>query len=348
MKKVLKKLVGLLLAAAMAASLAACGASGSSGSAGSGAQSGDDYETIKIRYGNMYNETTTQGQAVNKAKELIEAGSGGKITVDTFHGGTLGSEKDHIQAQKDGSLELVFTGTAGIGLYVPATAVFESWYAFESIDQMNEAVNKVWDDLDTEFQAQGFKLLGAFYDGPRQILSNKKITSINDLKGLKLRAPGSPLYVNSITALGAQAISMPLGDVYTSLQTGAIDAMEGTVDLITQQKFYEQGKYLIEDSHVIQPLFVTYNLESWNKLTPKAQELIQKSIKESSDYQIGIYQDQLKKNEQTLKDAGIEFMELTDRDKWVSSVDKATQDYANQYGDLGKKIYELVKSYHNK
>ena len=344
MKRKSFKLVILVCITLVALSLAGCG--GDKSSSGDNAGAGDNgYEKITIRYGNLYNEDTTQGLALNKTKEIIEEKSGGNITVDIFHGGVLGSEKDHIQAQKDGSLEMLFSGTAGIGLYVPATAVFESWYAFQSISQMDQAVNSLWDDLDAAFQEQGFKMLGAFYDGPRQILSNKKINSFGDLKGLKLRAPGSPIYVNSITSLGAQAISMPLGDVYTALQTGAVDAMEGTIDLITQQKFFEQGKYIIEDAHVFQPLFITYNLNEWNKLSPAAQELIQEAVKESAAYQQQIYAENLETQREELKNAGLEFIEVTDRDKWISAVDQVSKDYADQYGELGAQIYEVVKSY---
>lgn len=341
----MKKLLSLTASALLTLSLAACGGAGSQPGP---AAADNGFETITIRYGNLYNEETTQGQALNRARELIEAGSGGNVKVDIFHGGTLGSEKDHIQAQKEGSLELLFSGTAGIGLYVPATAVFEAWYAFESIDQMDEAVRSLRADLDAAFQEQGFKLLGTFYDGPRQILSNKRVTSLAELKGLKLRAPGSPIYVNSITALGAQAISMPLGDVYTSLQTGAVDAMEGTLDLITQQKFFEQGKYIIEDAHVFQPLFVTYNLEAWNKLSPQTQALVSDAVAQSCAYQMEVYAQAVALNAQTVADAGLEFVQVTDRDQWIAAVDRASAEYAAQYGELGQKIYDTVKSYQSK
>ncbi|WP_316980329.1 TRAP transporter substrate-binding protein [Shumkonia mesophila] len=307
-----------------------------------------EYDKVKIRMGNIYNKGTTQGLALEFIKKAIEKESDGRVRGDIFHGGSLGSEKDHIQAQKEGSLELLFSGTAGIGLYVPATAVFEAWYAFKSIDQMNDAVESLEDELDKAFQAQGFKMLGAFYDGPRQILSNKPISNIDDLKGLKLRAPGAPIYVNSITALGAQAISMPLGDVYTSLQTGAVDSMEGTIDLISQQKFFEQAKFVVVDSHVFQPLFITYNLAAWNKLNKDTQALILKAVKEASAYQRKLHAENLGKETENIKKAGLKFIEITDREKWIEAVTQVSKDYADRYGDLGRKIHETVVSFRKK
>lgn len=359
-----KKLLSTVLAVAMIVSLTACG-SGSDSTEKSDVSSGENvgsveaessekaeedvtYDKITIRVGNIYNESTTHGQALNLFRDEIEEKSGGAITVDMYHGGTLGSEQDHIQAQKEGSVELIFSGTAGIGLYVPDTAVFECFYAFEDIDQIIEAVESLYDDLDGACQAQGFKLLGCFFDGPRQILSNKKIESIEDLNGLKLRAPGSNIYVNSITALGAQAISMPLGDVYTSLQTGAIDAMEGTMDTITQQKFYEQGTYLILDSHVFQPLFVTYNLDAWDKLSEDTQNLILECVADAEALQIELHDGVLEEEYQMCKDANIEFVELADRDKWVEAVADTSAAYAAENGELGQKIYDEIVALQNK
>lgn len=331
----------VLLVSLLVLSFSGCGSSEPSESP----ESESGYEAVTIRYGSIYNETTIYGQALEKMKADIEEASGGQIVVDIYHGGTLGTEQEHAQAQLEGSIEMLFSGTAGIGLFVPSTAIFEVWYAFEEIDQLADAVDTLWDDLDGAMQQEGFKLLGAYYDGPRNILSNKKVTNLDELKNLKLRAPGANIYVNSVSALGAQAVSLPLGDVYTSLQTGAIEAMEGTTDTIFQQKFYEQGKYMIEDAHVFQPLFVTYNLEAWNELSPESQELIQKAVRDSMDYQMELYHQTLNEEVEAIKASGVEYVQLTDRDKWVEAVKDATEAYVAEYGELGQKIYEVVKSY---
>lgn len=350
-----KRLLALALAAALVG-LSACSnsAPAETGSANSpastpaatdgGAAASGSYDEVTILVGDIYNETTSQGQALNAFKEYVEETSGGAVKVDIYHGGSLGTEGEHAQGQLEGSIDLIFSGTAGVGLYVPSTAVFEAWYAFDSIDGIIDTYEDIEGDLDAAFQEQGFKLLGCYYDGPRQILSNKAITTLDDVQNLKLRAPGSAIYVNSITALGASAISMALGDVYTSLQTGAIDAMEGTLDLIVNQKFYEQAKYIIEDSHVYQPLFVTYNLSKWNELSADTQQLILDGVAHSEEVQIQLYHDAQDSYVQTLTDAGIEFMELTDRDAWVEAVSQVSSDYAAEYGELGQAILAAIQA----
>ncbi len=351
----MKKILTLALAASLTLSLAACGGGNSpaSSSAPKGSEPADtnpptsnskaSYDKVTITVGDIYNEGSTQGQALNAFKEYVETTSGGVVSVDIYHGGSLGSEGEHAQAQLEGSIDLIFSGTAGVGLFVPATAAFEGWYNFETIDSIVGAYEYVHDTLDQAFEAEGFKLVGCYYDGPRQILSNKPITCIDDVKGLKLRAPGSAIYVNSITAIGANAISMALGDVYTSLQTGAIEAMEGTLDLIVAQKFYEQAKYVIKDAHVYQPLFVTYNLNNWNKLNADTQQLILDGVDKSEEVQLELHEAAMEEYDKILTDAGLEIITLTDREKWVEATSQVSSDYAAEYGELGQAILEAVK-----
>ena len=342
----MKKVIALFLTLCMVFALCACGqeAEVAAPSPEETATADNDYQNVTITVADIYNATTSQGQALDAFKQYIEEKSGGKVKIDIYHGGELGTEAETAVAMKEGSIDLAFSGTAGIGQYIPALAVFECFYAFKNIDQMVQAVTDLYDTLDEAMMAEGFKLVGCYYDGPRQILSNKEITNIGDLNGLKLRAPGSSIYVNSITALGANAIAMPLGDVYTALQTGAIDAYEGTFDLMVNQSFYEQGKYIIMESHVYQPLFINYNLANWNKLNASTQALVLEAIDYSEEVQMKAYLEGLESYEKTLKDAGLTFLELTDRDKWAEAVAPASEEYAASYGELGQAILAEIKT----
>ncbi|GAB2046000.1 TRAP transporter substrate-binding protein [Agathobaculum sp. TL06] len=339
MKRMLKKVSVLLCLSLIISVFTAC-----DGGNSPSAEVGDNgFEKITIRYGNPYNEETSQGQALNYFKELVEEGSGGNITVDIFHGGTLGSEQNHIQAQKDGSIEMLFSGTAGIGLYVPELAVLESFFAFDSNDELNATLDSVWTDIDQAMQDEGFKLLGVFNDAStRQILSSTPINSFEDASGLKMRTPSSPIYIECITALGMQSVTMPLGDVYTSLQTNAIAAMEGTIDIVRNQKFFEQAKYYIETEHVFPALYVTYNLDAWNNLSENTQVLIADAVEQSVSYQNELSEKNLNESIEFLKEAGIEFIQIEDRDVWREAVKDTAKKYASEQGPLGETIFANI------
>jgi TRAP-type transport system periplasmic protein len=331
MKATVRRTLGIVLALLMAFSITASGA-----------------EKVKLRFASVYTEDSNYGRAIEKFKQDVDRASSGNITIDTFHGGVLGSEKDMIQSQKEGSIEIAFSAASGIGLYVTPTLIFETWYAYENIDQIKTAFEALTPELDVEYQKKGFKLVGAFYDGKRNIISKKKITSIGDLKGLKMRAPANPLYTGMVQALGAQAVSMPLNDVYTGLQTGAIMAAEGTVDTVQKQKFYEQAKYMIWDLHSWMPMSITFNLEAWNKLPQDSKDVIQKAMNDACAYQINLFKTETDKQLADMKAAGMEVVELTDRDKWIKAVSDVSLQFAQKEGGLGMKIYNNFKAMQKK
>ena len=97
------------------------------------------------------------------------------------------------------------------------------------------------------------------------------------------------------------------------------------------------------DAHVFQPLFITYNLEAWEALSPETQNLILEKVADCSAYQQEIYATAVEENLAVMEEFGIEFCELTDRDKWIEAVEPASSAYAADNGELGQQIYESIK-----
>lgn len=332
------KLGGSSLAGAALLGVIGCG----TGNQGGGQGTAGDQASTSIRVGNFYNEATTYGQALNRFEKNIKEASNGEIKVQVLHA-ELGGEQEHIQAVNSGSLEMMETGTAGIGLYVPEVAIFELWYAYKNIDQLIEAFESLTSELDKMYQEEGFKLLGAYYDGPRNILSKKKVQTVDELQGLKFRVPSSELYVNAANAMGAKAVDMAYTEVYTGLQTGAVQAMEGTPDSVLQENFYEQAQFYIQDRHVYQPLSIVYNLAAWEAMPEEHKEIVQDAVKESSDHHLSLVE---KANSDALKELhnkGIELVEVQDRENWKEAAAPANRDFVDKYGEKGKIIAEAVR-----
>jgi TRAP-type transport system periplasmic protein len=338
---------GLSVAALASVSLllAACGGGGAipEQAETTGGGGGGDAEVV-IRYGNIYPEETTFGVAIQSMSEAISEASDGAIQVDTFHGGTLGSEQEHVEAIREASLEMMQTGTAGIALYVPETALFEQWYAYDDLDTLVEAFQEITPELDEIYQGQGFKLLGAFYNGPRSIISREPVRSFDDVQGLRLRVPGSDLYVEMANALGAQAVSLPLGDVYTGLQTGTIDAMEGAPDDVAKGAYGEVAKYYTLDRHVYHPLSIVYNLDAWNALDAEQQEIIQTAVDDASQEQIGLLEEANETALADLEGQGVEIIEIEDRQRWAEAVQSAGEKFAQQFGENGQLIVDAMEN----
>lgn len=334
-----------LVAFTSCVALAACGGgeaipdeAESTGNTGSG-----DAE-LTIRYGNIYPGDTTFGEAIHDMAAQINEASEGAIEVEVFDGGTLGSEQEHVEAVREGSLEMVQTGTAGISLYVPETALFELWYAYDELDTLVEAFTSVQSELDEVYQEEGFKLLGAFFNGPRSIISREPIRSLEDVQGMQLRVPNSDLYVEMANGLGAQAVALPLGDVYTGLQTGTIDGMEGAPDDVAKGGYGEVAKYYTLDRHVYHPLSIVYSLDAWNALSQDQQQTIQEAVDAASEQQIGLLEEANQAALEDLEAEGVEIIEISDREQWADKVAPASEAFAEQFGEAGQLIVDAMEA----
>ncbi len=304
----------------------------------------DPVDPITIRFATVFSTASHYGRAVEKFKTLIEEKSNGAILVDCFYDSILGDESTMIQSQKEGGIELSFSAASGIGLYVEATQILEAWYAYETVDDVKALFDSISDQLDEVYQTEGFKLLGAFYDGYRCFLTKKPVTCMDDLKGMKIRAPGNQMFSGCIAALGAQAVPMAFSDVYTALQTGAVNGAENTVDTIYSSKWYEQAKCLIWDCHVWTPQSITANLDWWNSLSADQQALIQECMNEAIDYQIELFNSVVQEELEAMKAEGLEVYEITDRPDWVAAVQDNVSMLAEEFGDLGVQIYNAQKA----
>ena len=209
---------------------------------------------------------------------------------------------------------------------------------------MQKVIAALDEDLNKAFDDAGFVFLGCFYDGPRNMCSTKEVHTINDLKGLKWRVPTSVIYTKSAEALGASAIAMPLGEVYTSLQTGAVDALEGTLDSIVTYKYYEQADYIIETAHTYQPLFMFYNKANFSSLNADTQALIREGLAYAEGIQLELWAENNATQRAFLEENGMTFISLEDRDEWVKAVDATSREYCESCGELGMKVYETINA----
>lgn len=344
----MKKIIAMTLILVMAFALCACGqkAPAQTNAPAEPAEEVNEttasYDNVTITASNFNPQDSSYGIAMDAFKEYIEEKSGGAVTVDVYHAGALGAEKECAEGVYEGSIDMMFSGTGGIGNYIPATAAVESWFVIDDISKLQKVINALEDDFHVAFDEAGFVYLGCFYDGPRYMCSTKAVHNLDELNGLKWRVPTSTLYVQSVDALGAASIAMPLGEVYTSLQTGAIDALEGTLDSLATYKYYEQAKYIVETAHVYQPLFMFYNKANFENLSEETQALIKEGVEYAEKVQLEAWEANNSTKRAFLEEQGVTFIPLEDRDAWIQAVDPVSYAYCESCGDLGMKIYDTI------
>lgn len=346
MKK-MRHYLSILMAAAMIFTLcSACGDSGNSnGSTGknnSDASGESSYEKVTLTFSNPYLESTPHGIALNYFADYVSEKSGGNVKIDVFHNADLGPEAEADKGVLNGSIDMTFSGTSGIGNTIPATACIECFFNFDSIDKVVEMENILHEDLKQAFTDVGMEYLGLYIDGPRMILSKTPITSIDDFQNFKMRLPTATIYINDMAALGANGVVMTLNDTYTGLQTGAVEGTEGALTLLFSQKHYEQAQYLTRSDHVWQGLYIYANAAKWNQLEADTQALIREALEASQS----ILREEWEKDQTELLAAmeaeGVTVLELTDREKWVEAVQQANYDYCADAGELGLKMYKVL------
>lgn len=243
--------------------------------------------------------------------DLLAQRSGGKYKIKVFNKGALGTEKETIDQVKIGALDLTRVNISPMNAICPKTLVPTMPFLFQSVEHMRKSLDgPVGEEILKSCEEQGFVGL-AFYDsGARSIYGRKPVRSVADAKGLKIRVQQSDLWVALVGATGANATPMPIGEVYTGLKTGLIDAAENNVPSYEGFKHYEAVKYYSRTEHSMAPEMLLMSKRVFDKLPSADQALIRAAAKESVAFQRRKWDEQEAKSLAVVKAGGAEIVEV--------------------------------------
>lgn len=283
----MKKVLAFLLAAVMLFALTACGSAATTppaaetpantpAEAPAENPAAPVFEKMTINVGHSVSTDHGYHQGLVEFKRIVEEKTGGAVTIEIHPSSSLGSEREMIEGLQLGTLDMCLAATSQLTSFVPEYQVFDLPYIFTSRQQ-------AWDTLDGELgvemldmlQSKGLVGLSYFEVGFRNFTNNKgPIETPDDIAGKKFRTMETPVHVAAIGYWGGNATSMPIGEVYTALQTGTIDGQENPLSIILSQKLYEVQKYISLSEHFYTgtPLLISKSL--WDKMTPELQEII--------------------------------------------------------------------------
>jgi tripartite ATP-independent transporter DctP family solute receptor len=201
----------------------------------------------------------------------------GEVEIKVFGAGQIGGLKDNAEGVRLGTLDFSCVDCAQIGLFHARAGIISLPFLFRDYPHYEKVVQgPIGKQLADEIlQKTSIRMLSYWPAGFRIMASrNKPIKSAADMKGLKIRIPEVPIYVETMKALGANATPMPWGEVYTALQTGVVDAIEVPSDTIFAGKMYEVSKFLSRTYHI----FVDCNLIVSEKVYASLPAEIQKTL----------------------------------------------------------------------
>lgn len=303
-------------------------------------------QTRTIRVSNLYPENHPSCNQTHRFGEIVEDRTGGDIEVKVYCNNQLGNEREASEGVRAGTLEMVVSGGGGLGRFIPELYMLELPFLYQDIDQINTVTWPLHDDINVLANEKGFQFLGYAYEGPRSINSVKPFTTLEEMKGYKLRIPEAPLYVGLARALGAVPTPTAFTEAYTALQTGVADGMESSPSTTYTNKFYEVAPNFVQTKHIINPVYLAINLEYFNALSDEQKKILEDAGRESTDAMVA---DLKASNEAAIKkmqEEGMKLVELApgERDKFKVAASDFSTEYAKSVGDRAVDLLEKIRN----
>lgn len=246
---------------------------------------------------------------MKKFAELVSAKSGGKMKVNLFLAGVLGSDQANISSIQGGTLDMAVMNTGILASLAKEMAIFDFPFLFANEKESDAVVDgPVGKALHAKLGPKGIIGLSYWELGYREITNSKRpLTKVEDIAGLKLRVIPNPINVAWVEALGANPTPLPFPEVYGALEQKAIDGQENPVSVIASNKFWEVQKYIAMTNHQYNPQSVIFSKKVWDTLSPAEQKILDDSADEAAKYQrqqaraaVGANLELLKKNGMTV------------------------------------------------
>ncbi len=245
-------------------------------------------QQVTIRWGDVVGGTHPSVQMIDRIAAEAKEKSGGRIVIQSFAGGQLGSSRDMIDAVANGVQQIVTEGAANFGAWVPSISVVEAPYIWRDAAHLDKAMNGAIGEQfnDTLVKARGMRILGTTYYGTRHITTTAKaVRTPADMAGLKLRVPENDVFKAMAEAWGAKPTPMNFGELYLALKQGVVDGQENPLPTIKSGKFDEVQKFLVLSAHIITPRLVVVNEAFWQGLSAGDRKIIADAVRNGIAWQ---------------------------------------------------------------
>lgn len=281
MKRAIRKSALLVLLLLLAVMLTACGGNESSGEAG-------EYQSVNLSMAVNGTDTQIDTLVANHFADLVAERSDGSIVIDVFPNDTLagGNSTKGIEYIAVGGSDLGAYATSVLATLEPKISISTIPWIFDSYAEAREVIDttggQYYSDL---LAAKGITYLGSFHNGFRQLTNGRRpVTTPEDLNGLKIRVPGSAVYMNFFSALGANPTSMSWSEVFTAIQQGTIDGQENGCSITKSAKMDEIQPYMTIWNYSYETDLFVANTKIWESLEENTRQLLQQCATEACEW----------------------------------------------------------------
>ncbi len=271
-------------------------------------------------------------------KKLVEERSKGALQIQIFPSDQLGKQRETVEGAQIGTVDMVLTSDVLLSAFEPTMGVLTLPFLFADMDHIAKVMDgPIGDDLAANLEKKGLTVLGYWENGFRHITNSKRpIVTPADLKGLKIRTPEGPVFVDAFNAYGASATPMAFGEVYTALQLKVVDGQENPIAHVLTQKFYEVQAYLSLSNHIhsVEPLLMSTMV--FKPLPDDQKKLLKQAGKDTAVW--------VRKEVQAIEAAQLKQIEgkiainKADMKAFEAASEPVYKKYEARFGDLIKRI----------
>ena len=282
-------------------------------------------------------------EALQRMGTKLEKATNGRISIQMFPLGQLGGEKEMIEQAQVGALQIARISVGAMGPVVDDLNVFNMPFIFRDEGHMRRVIDGPIGQelLERTSNAPTSRLivLGWMDAGTRNVYSNKPVSKPADLKGMKIRMMGNPLFVETMNAMGGNGIAMGFNELYSALQTGVVDGAENNPPTLFAQNHYQVSKVYSLTGHLIIPEIFVFSKRTWDAMSKEDQALTRKVSREAQLEQRQLWDAYVGEAESKLKAAGVQFVNA-DKKAFYDATQPVRDKYGAKYAALLKQIQD--------
>lgn len=290
--------------------------------------------TLKFKLAENQPKGNPITEGMEKFAELVKEKTNGSVEIEVYTDAQLGDEASTIEQIEMGTLDFARVNTSALATTVDEVGVFTLPYVFTSIDHKYKVLDgKVGDSVMKSLENYNMIGLKFWEAGSRNFYTtNKAITSVADMKGLKIRVQQSEVAIKMIELLGAKATPMAYGEVFQGLQTGIVDGAENDFVSYYTSGHYEVAKHFTLDSHMAPPAILLASKKTWDKLNDEQKKAISDAAQEAAVWQRQAMQDFQNESRKAVEAAGCKVYDVNIAE--FQEAVKSIYDMYPQYKDM--------------
>jgi len=284
-------------------------------------------------------------EAVVRMGKKLETATGGRLSVQMYPSMQLGGEKEMVEQAQVGALQIARVSVGPMGNMVPELNVFNLPFMFRDNAHMEKVIDgPIGEELLKKLSDHATAgLIGLCWmnAGTRNVYNSKHpVKSVADLKGLKIRMMGNPVFVDTMNALGGNGVAMGYDQLVNALQTGVVDGAENNEPSYETGQHYRYAKYYSLTGHLMIPELLVFSKRTWTTLSKEDQDLIMKSAKEAQQEQRKLWYEMEQQSTVKMKEAGVDIVPIADKKPFQDAVKPVWDKYGAQHAALIKRIQD--------